>query len=248
MFLNDNIDLALSYHENSKFLQCSLPFDTRTQYKIYPNAKAVQLKKPDSDLSNHLTYSFLRTLYGRRSTYSFSDKKINLDTLSYLLSLSFGIKCGQGETMKRTYASAGGRYPIEVYLAMLRTEDVQKGVYHYNVYDNSLELIKTGGSEKLVADFYSNQTEIVKENCTCIVLFTMVFERTMQKYGARGYRFIFLDAGHMSQNLYLVSEYLGLGVVALGAGSKNDDDMDDILGLVTSQENAFYGFALGYPS
>ena len=75
----------------------------------------------------------------------------------------------------------------------------------------------------------------------------LVFNRTMDKYGERGYRFILLDAGHMSQNLYLVSSHLNLGVVALGAGTNNDNTLDAVLGLVSSQENAFYGFAIGHP-
>ena len=65
------------------------------------------------------------------------------------------------------------------------------------------------------------------------------------KYGERGYRFIFLDAGHMSQNLYLTAEYLGLGATALGGGMNNDDEIGDLIGLVHEVENIFYGFAIG---
>jgi len=58
---------------------------------------------------------------------------------------------------------------------------------------------------------------------------------------------ILLDAGHMSQNLYLVSAYLGFGIVGLGASSKGDDMLDQCLGLTSSEENVFYGFAVGAP-
>jgi len=75
----------------------------------------------------------------------------------------------------------------------------------------------------------------------------MVFNRTMEKYGERGYRLILLDAGHMSQNLYIVSTYLGLGIVGLGAGAKSDDKFDEYIGLSSGKENIFYGFAVGYP-
>ena len=75
----------------------------------------------------------------------------------------------------------------------------------------------------------------------------MVFARSMEKYGERGYRFILLDAGHMSQNLYLAPEYLGLGAVALGAGMDSDANIDALLGLAGGVESVFYGFAVGLP-
>ena len=69
----------------------------------------------------------------------------------------------------------------------------------------------------------------------------------MDKYGERGYRFIYLDAGHMLQNLNLVATYLGLGGVELGASSKSDDYIDKMIGLSSELENVFLGVAMGYP-
>jgi len=37
------------------------------------------------------------------------------------------------------------------------------------------------------------------------------------RYGERGYRYLFLDAGHVCQNLYLAAEAIGCGVCAIGA-------------------------------
>lgn len=73
----------------------------------------------------------------------------------------------------------------------------------------------------------------------------MVFERTMEKYGDRGYRFILLDAGHMSQNLYLVSEFLGLGIVEIGASKVSDEMIDKLIGLDSDIENIFLAFFSG---
>jgi len=38
----------------------------------------------------------------------------------------------------------------------------------------------------------------------------------MWKYGERGYRYVWLEAGHVGQNLYLIATALGLGAVAIG--------------------------------
>jgi SagB-type dehydrogenase family enzyme len=40
--------------------------------------------------------------------------------------------------------------------------------------------------------------------------------RVTAKYGDRGYRFLLLEAGHLMQNLCLVSASLGLATVPLG--------------------------------
>jgi SagB-type dehydrogenase family enzyme len=40
--------------------------------------------------------------------------------------------------------------------------------------------------------------------------------RVTHKYGGRGYRFLLLEAGHLMQNLCLVSTSLGLATVPLG--------------------------------
>jgi len=134
-----------------------------------------------------------------------------------------------------------------VYPVILRSDEMKKGIYHYNVYDNTLEYTKDNYYIEDICTFYSNQEEAVLTDYPCMILFSMVFERTMQKYGERGYRFMLIDAGHMGQNLYLTATYLNLGIVALGAGSMSDNRLDDALGLTRNQESAFYGFAVGHP-
>ena len=41
--------------------------------------------------------------------------------------------------------------------------------------------------------------------------------RASARYGARAYRYIFLDAGHVAQSLHLACEAVGLGCCAIGA-------------------------------
>ena len=234
----------MEYHENTKALSGIQSFDQKTQYKIYPSSKAIKLDKIEYSEEEQNEGDFIRTLLSRKSTRHFEQDGIGFRELSQLLRLSFGLRDSDFlGTSLRTYASAGARYPIEIYPVILRSNDFELGIYHYNVLENSLELIKSGNYTNQICEFYKNQ-EIVW-NAPCIIFFSMVFERSMGKYGERGYRFIFLDAGHMSQNLYLTSEYLGLGVVALGAGMNSDDEIDDLIGLVHKVENVFYGFAVG---
>ena len=190
----------------------------------------------------------MQTLLLRKSIRAFAPVGINLDVLSQFLTLSCGLRDDVNDTTYRTYPSAGGRFPIEVYAIIMHSDDLENGVYHFNVSDNCLELIKAGNYTDKIKDFYSNQSGYIETDYPCLLLLSVVFKRTMEKYGERGYRYAMIDAGHIGQNLYLVATYLKLRIVALGSGNYSDDKLDDIIGLMHSDENVFYCFALGHPN
>jgi SagB-type dehydrogenase family enzyme len=78
-----------------------------------------------------------------------------------------------------------------------------------------------------------------------VAIFSAVFERTLKKYGPRGYRYILFEAGHAAQNLCLVAAELGLGSLPLGGFL--DSRLNAFLGLDGLAEAALYGVAVGYP-
>ena len=246
MIFSKGYSLALDFHENSKAKISPNSFDKNMPFKIYPNSEFVNLEKNCLKFAECTNDTFLRTILNRKSTRSFSEKPITIKELSRLLTLGVGIRDHADSRLPRTYACAGARYPIETYVFMLKSGDIEPGVYHYNIFSNSLETLRKGDYSGAIYDFYGNQNQHVSMNFPCLILFSIVFKRSMDKYGERGYRFSLIDAGHMSQNLYLVSEYLGLGIVAFGAGKENDNKLDELLGLVSEEENAFYGFAIGH--
>jgi len=235
--------LAMEFHNNSEPPMHPQSFDPKIQYKIYPNAKAISLEMNDFGTDAQIDDTFLKALGSRISTRAFSGENVDLDTLSKLLTLACGLK--HHDSFNRTYASAGGRYPIEVYIAILRSNDLEKGIYHYNIKRNALELIKQGDySEKLIG-YYENQN--LSTDFPCIIFLSAVFQRTMDKYSDRGYRYMLLDAGHMGQNLYLTATYLSLGILGIGRGDVRDKEFDKFLGLVSDNESLIYSFIVGHP-
>jgi SagB-type dehydrogenase family enzyme len=55
------------------------------------------------------------------------------------------------------------------------------------------------------------------------------YSRTQKRYGARAIRYVHMETGRCSQNIYLQATSLGLGTVAMGAF--RDDVIRDILGI-----------------
>jgi SagB-type dehydrogenase family enzyme len=62
-----------------------------------------------------------------------------------------------------------------------------------------------------------------------VVVFAAVYERITEKYGERGIRYVHMEAGHASQNVYLQAVSLGLGTVTIGAFY--DDRVKDVVGF-----------------
>ena len=63
-------------------------------------------------------------------------------------------------------------------------------------------------------------------------------------YGDRGVMYTHMEAGHISQNIYLQCESLGLGTCAVGAF--DEDELDAILG-VPGSDTTLYLMPVGVP-
>ena|SRR2546422_455047 len=188
---------------------------THVEFKAYPRIKRTKLPRtipPRRDL--------WQLLESRHSSRRFSSMGISLFELSILLrSVGIITATPKGKTARawdrtrRTYASAGARYPIEVYVALLRGKDIPRGVYHYNIREHSLEAL----ASRLVTDSFVHATgEEWVAKADCAIILAAIFGRSQTKYGERGYRYVLLEAGHIMQNLCLATQTLGLGLCPFG--------------------------------
>ena len=82
-------------------------------YKVYERFKTINLNEPSEDKSE-----FEKILYSRRTTREFSEEALDFDIFSNLLNASVGISYNKEgiDFARRTYPSAGARYPIEAYI------------------------------------------------------------------------------------------------------------------------------------
>lgn len=210
----------------------------RIFWKTYPRLPQIPLFNTELNLNKSLQSALLEKESVR--DYNMS---ITFEELSALLKYSAGLS-GKGtpEQPKRTYPSAGARYPLETYIFSSQIEGLNKGVYHYNVKQNSLEALLLGNVDNDIETILQVQNEGVFKGLSALIILTSVISRTQAKYGISAYPFSLLECGHIGQNMYLISENLKLGCCAIG--SFNVKHVIDILDL-TDEELPLYGMVIG---
>lgn len=185
----------------------------------------------------------------RRATCRrFADTSVSLEAVGTLLAGAYGAggrtTFGDLEFIERPVPSGGGLYPLELYVLVDRVTGCAPGVYHYAVLGHVLEQLRELRlPRQLVTDLFMSQPYAA--DAAFVIVIAAVMERTLWKYGDRGYRYILLEAGHTAQNLNLVAAALGLG--SANFGGFFDDDLCALLGLSPSEELPLYGIAVGVP-
>jgi SagB-type dehydrogenase family enzyme len=183
-----------------------------------------------------------KALYKRRSRRVYSSAEpLSLNAFSVLLWATQGVTEKYGDTVFRTAPSAGGLFPVETYLNVRLVEGLEEGVYHFRPLRFDLEFLKKGSFSMVLAEAALGQGIVASSQATFI--WSAVLPRSKWKYRQRAYRYVYLDAGHICQNLYLAAEALGLGVCAIGAFF--DDDANEILGLDGTDETVVYMATVG---
>ncbi|MCX6364130.1 MAG: nitroreductase family protein, partial [Actinobacteria bacterium] len=79
-----------------------------------------------------------------------------------------------------------------------------------------------------------------------VFVWTAVLERSRWKYGQRFARYIFLDAGHIAENVALAAVALGLGSCQIAAFF--DDEAAALLGVDEDEEPVVYMTTVGRPA
>lgn len=183
--------------------------------------------------------SLEETLNKRRSIRNYSGKFISLNVLSQLLWAGWGITAMDG---KRTSPSAGGLFPVELYVLVGCVTDVEAGVYKYHQENNTLTLTISGDKRDELANAALGQECLL--NCAAAIIIAADISKTARKYGDRAERYVFMEAGHISQNIHLQATAMDLGTVAVGAFF--DDQVKSVLKLPANLQ-PLYIMPVGIP-
>ena len=208
-------------------------------YKTYPSSKTIQLP----NVLQKATMGFAEVLRRRKSIRAFSNQPLSLDDLGFLLWASTGIQRVEHGYEFRTAPSAGALYPIETYVAANNIEDVDSGIYHYNIKNHLLEEIKAGNFGDAIAHAALDQKMCA--TASVIFIWTAIFERSKWKYNQRAYRYIYLDAGHIAENLALAAASINCGSCQVGAFF--DDEINSIACVDGAEESTICLSVIGHP-
>jgi len=205
--------------------------------KRYPSAARVALPQPEEVAALSLGQS----LKARRSIRSYADKPLSKQEMSILLWAGQGVTDLHQGFALRTAPSAGALYPVETYLVVQFVQDIPPGLYHYGILGHDLELITPGDLRADIAAAALDQGFIASAGA--VFIWTGVFDRSKGKYGERAYRYIYLDAGHIAQNVALAAAALGLGSCPIAA--LYDDEVNALVGVDGRTESVVYMTSVG---
>jgi len=206
-------------------------------FKRYPISEKVPLPREFADSGANLW----EILQNRRSRRKYSGGHISLNHLAALCWAAQGITARAGEHYLRTAPSAGALYPIETYIAVAHVKDIKPGIFHFDVAGFQLERISLGNPMNDIADACLGQAFM--KQASVIFIFSAVIRRTLSKYGNRGMRYIFMDVGHIAENLLLATEAMGFKACPVAAFF--DDEMNQILGIQDQEETVVYLVPVG---
>ena len=195
----------------------------------------ITLSKPNQ--SGSMTSE--ETIAVRRSRRNFLPQPLSLEQIGQLAWAAQGQDAHSGpqDTLRcyRTAPSAGATYPLELFVV---TSD---GLFQYLPAKHSLEKL-TGQDLRAALASAAWGQEFVK-TAPLTLVFATQFSRTTKRYGQRGVRYVYMEAGHAAQNVHLQAEALGLGSVAVGAF--DDTSVTKVLSLPDYLE-PIYLVVVGY--
>jgi SagB-type dehydrogenase family enzyme len=134
------------------------------------------------------------------------------------------------EIKTRTVSSAGGLYPLDIYLIALNIENLENGIYLYLPVDNSLVSINNTISKEQIFSSFDSSSEVIQiRNASFIIVITGKIWKLIRKYGNRGLKFMFIEAGEISQNIHLSAQSMGVGTV--DTAGYYDNEIEKIVGI-----------------
>jgi SagB-type dehydrogenase family enzyme len=257
--LVDEVNLIKSERSNLPTIGADFVLYTRYLYEPTPDtAKGVIRPDAVSPISGEIIQlpavgvipkpemTLWKAIEQRRSLRSYDSKPLTQQELSFLLWSTQWVRDFRSnekvEVAFRNVPSAGARHPFETYLLINKVEGIKPGLYYYHPIKHGLVLFEEG---EQCADTVCKATfdqEMVKTDAVTFI-WVAVPQRTTWRYSQRGYRYLYIDAGHVGQNLHLAAEAIDCGACMIGA--YYDEGMNEILKLNGKSAFVIYMASLG---
>jgi SagB-type dehydrogenase family enzyme len=189
-------------------------------------------------------------LSARRSRRIFRPEPIALEALRDSLYASFAITelaeepvPGMGKNPLKMTPSGGARNPFEAYVYVRHVDGLPPGMYHYSALQHSLGLLE---GPALCAPQELLAGQAWTDKAAALIFLVANFRRTMWKYSHPNvYRALYLEAGHIGQNIMVAATAHGLTAVPTAAIL--DSRVERLLGLDRVTQGCLYVLVLGLP-
>lgn len=244
-----NVDnLWLLYYENSKLTEFSnIPIPNEQVIEIsksFAPSLTIEGKRFQLTPRSETDVDMYQMMKARASRPTASLSEMSFEELSDLLYYAYGSKqtsTGKSAMTKRNAPSAGGLYPIELFFFAQEVEQIPNGLYYFDSPKNEIVLFDDQVDYERVAACYVSDDPIIHKNL--VFFFCPIFNKSIFKYHNRGFRFVFMEAGHIAQNILLLAT--GLQRQALPVCGYFEYKIDELLRLDGHDFSCVYTVAVG---
>lgn len=168
------------------------------------------------------------TITSRRSVRNYAENIASKQEIANVLYYAQGVSAemelkgfvGGNDNIKlRNTPSAGGLYPVNLYVYINNVDGIENGFYLYYPYAHAIKPINI---TKEQANMYSfaEFSNIKASNVNMFFIYVYNMNINSRKYGDAGAAFGFIEAGEIAQNVQLVSTALGYGSCDIGGYEK----------------------------
>lgn len=223
------------YSEQEKDLNRGKKYSTTVQeIKIDPPAKIVK------QLDQAFRYNYMKC---KNATGIEDIKTIMGLTFGVLRKRKVSLNGDRADLVRKISPSGGSRHPSEGYLFSLSVEGLSKGIYHYSSLSSTLDFIGELPSEEELMKMFPGPYRAPFKPEGFIVI-TSLFERNMYRYREpRTFRTIFMDVGHIVENINYICKYLGIN--SFQHQGIEDQLVEKSLKINYLNEGAIIGIAVG---
>lgn len=157
--------------------------------------------------------SLADVLNRRRSRRAFAAAPLSSSVLASLLWSAYGRQRASDDPEHRTVPSAGGLYPLRLFVIVERDAGFGVGAFVYVPQRGVLRRYDEAPISS-VGWFATDDVDYGAASATLVIVAEI--ERVAVKYGERGYRYALLEAGHVAQNVVLAAAALDVACVPVG--------------------------------
>lgn len=195
---------------------------------------------------------FDRLLFRRATCRNFDlNRSLSLNLMAQLLERVFSAQGSVRVTedtvfLKKSSPSGGGLHPVEAYLLIRDVAEVPPGLYHYDPVAHALRRLPDPAVplQELMLRAVAAQDWFADAHVMAVM--APRYARNFWKYRQhpKAYRAILLEAGHLSQTLYLSATEAGLAAYVTCA--INETCLDEAFGLDSMNEGALAVCGFGW--